>query len=40
VDVYFALWLGGEFPVSHLQGGGSPILTWLCFVHPNTGCGA
>jgi hypothetical protein len=35
VGVYFSLGLDGEFPVSHLQGRGSPVLTWLPFVHPN-----
>jgi hypothetical protein len=35
VDVYFSLGLGGKFPVSHLQKGGSPVLTWFPFVHPN-----
>jgi hypothetical protein len=27
MDVYFSLGLGGEFPVSHLQGAGGPDLT-------------
>jgi hypothetical protein len=26
---------GGKFPVSHLQGGGDPVLTRLLFVQPN-----
>jgi hypothetical protein len=28
MDVYFSLGPGGEFLVSHLQGGGGPVLTW------------
>jgi hypothetical protein len=34
MDIYFSLRLGGEAPVSHLQGGGGLVLTWLPFVHP------
>jgi hypothetical protein len=36
VDVDFSLGPGGELPVTHLQGGGGPLPTWLSFVHPNT----
>jgi hypothetical protein len=33
---HFSLGPGGGFPVSHLQGEGDQVLTWLPFVHPNT----
>jgi hypothetical protein len=36
VECLFVLSLGGEFLVSYLQEGGSPILTWLPFGSPPT----
>jgi hypothetical protein len=32
VNVYFSVGPDGEFSVSHFQGGGGPVLTWLPFI--------